>query len=195
MLPIVRPLGRTLVSIAVARGALGLFVLVAFRPESRVSIAICLLAMGIAQLSDHLDGWLVRRYSTPSVAGYLQDSVADKLFHLGCLLALARYYEWVSVFIWIVCAREFLVLAIRIVVADVRLALQRFRLQSIAYAVAMRITIAGAFLSTFIVGGRHERIDVWLLYGALSILGIVGGGEYLFAAQVCIDHTPELAFA
>lgn len=81
-----RPLEPTLLGLAIFRSCLGGLVLVAFRPQHPRLIVVCLVAFVLAVASDFMDGSIARRFSRPTLAGYLQDSIADRYLILGVCL-------------------------------------------------------------------------------------------------------------
>ncbi len=162
-----RPLGRTLLSIAIFRACLGGFVLIAFRPEHPRLIIACLAALGLAEASDLIDGAIARKFSTPTLAGYLQDSIADKIFNFGSLLALATIFPWIHFMVWGLLTREFLILAARITDSKIEVSLKRFKSQVIWYALFVRTGIFG-FLVASLNAGRLAAICALLSYVILA---------------------------
>ncbi len=136
-----RPFGKLLISFAVARTAIGFLILIFFTPNNTGAVYLCLCLFALAQLSDQIDGWIARKFSWPTVGGYLQDSVSDKLLHIGCLLAFSEYFTWVGIFVWFICAREMIILAFRVVLLDLSAKLKKYKYQSIIYASALRTSI------------------------------------------------------
>lgn len=170
-----RPLGGTLIAIATMRACLGALVLVSLTYTVPYAEVICLVALAMAQLSDHLDGWLARRFSRPSVAGYLQDSISDKLFHAGCLLGLQERFDGVGVIFWGLLVREFILLATRVLTAEVGPSLARLRRYSVLYAVLVRLGILSLFLSPMVgsVAVYAATVGYVLLSGAV-VFGTIG---------------------
>jgi phosphatidylglycerophosphate synthase len=162
-----RPLGRTLIAIAILRACLGALALIWLSYDLPWAGAVCLIALGLAQFSDHLDGWLARHHSTPSVAGYLQDSISDKLFHAGCLIGLSIRFEAVGLLFWGLLAREFILLACRVLTPDLEQSLNRYRPYSVLYAAAVRLGIL-AFLICM-ASGRFAVILIPTGYSLLCI--------------------------
>ena len=71
----------------------------------------------LAGLSDFFDGYIARRQGITSVLGAFLDTTADKILVSGVLIALVsvdRASVWVTV---IIMSREFVVMAVRSVVA------------------------------------------------------------------------------
>ncbi|TAJ33646.1 CDP-alcohol phosphatidyltransferase family protein [Bosea sp. (in: a-proteobacteria)] len=169
-----RPLGRTLIAIAVLRASLGFGILLALQTRMSGTAGVCLGAFVVAQLSDHLDGWIARRWSRSSLAGYLQDSVADKLFHVGCLLGLGTVYAPVGPLLWGVLVREFVLMATRVLAPDFRVNPGRDKRYSVAYAVLLRTGILSLLLAPFAPSEGYETVAQWsgyLLTGAAVIFG------------------------
>ncbi|HEX8585473.1 MAG TPA: CDP-alcohol phosphatidyltransferase family protein [Allosphingosinicella sp.] len=170
-----RRLGGTLIAIATFRAFLGAIVLIWLsHPLPDVEI-VCLAALAVAQLTDHLDGWLARRYSTPCLAGYLQDSVSDKLFHVGCLIGLQTRFDGVGLLLWGLLAREFILLASRVLAPEVDRSLARLRTYSVAYAALVRLGILSFMLSLWGGAAGGYAISVgYALLAAAVILGTLG---------------------
>jgi phosphatidylglycerophosphate synthase len=141
-----RRFARTLIAIAVCRAGIGLAIVVVFDPAHRVTSLICFGLFMIGLTSDQIDGWLARNYSTPNVAGYLQDAVSDKLLHVASLIALSRKFELLGIVVWLVVARDLTLLAIRVVSPNVQITLRRYRWQSLVYAGFLRVGLVGFFL-------------------------------------------------
>lgn len=177
-----RPFGGLLIGLALLRAGIGLFILVVFHPHDQIIAGVCLVAFAAAQFTDQLDGWIARRYSKPSIEGYLQDSVSDKLLHIGCLLAFAKYYAWVGVLVWLVCVREISILATRVVVSNLPKTLKRYRRQSITYALALRLSIAMFLLLPFaptepnvFLAFSHGLLALACALGVWNMIAVVRG--------------------
>ena len=168
-----RPLGRTLLGLAVFRACLGGLVLVAFRPQYPRLIIVCIAAFVLAEASDLVDGAIARRFSRPTLAGYLQDSIADKIFNFGCLFALAGRFQWVEFAAWGLLIREFLILAARITDSEIAISLKRFKRHVVLYAVFVRSGIFGFFVSS-LNAGRVATILEFLSYAALAAAVVWG---------------------
>lgn len=167
-----RPFGRTLFAISAFRACLGVLVAVCFDPTDTLASIMCIAAFCLAQFSDQIDGWIARRWSEPTLSGYLEDSVSDKLFHIGCLLGIARIFEPVGIFVWLVCLREFSIMAARTLTPNLTLALRHFKRQSVLYALFLRLGIV-AFLLLPLFNYNSETLEI-AQYGPL-ILAILAG--------------------
>ncbi|MGA7098380.1 MAG: CDP-diacylglycerol--glycerol-3-phosphate 3-phosphatidyltransferase [Acidimicrobiia bacterium] len=94
-------------------------VIMAFTRSDRIdnALAIAAIIFAVAAFTDFLDGYVARRTSGGTVLGAFLDTTADKILITGTLLALVSI-DHVS--IWpasIIIFREFMVMALRGVVA------------------------------------------------------------------------------
>jgi CDP-diacylglycerol--glycerol-3-phosphate 3-phosphatidyltransferase len=171
-----RPWGRTLIAIATVRALLGLSVLLLLQLGGSQAAVACVCLVVIAQLSDRLDGWLARRWSTPSTAGYLQDSVADKLFHFGCLLGLALVHPGLAVLVWGVLVREFVIMGFRVIAPDLTAHLRAYKASSVIFTALLRggiLLFIVALLAPVPLGLRLEAGG----YFAISLAVLFGWGS------------------
>jgi len=159
--------------IAILRASLGGFVLVAFKPGNPQLIGACLAAFVLAEASDLADGAIARRLSTPNLFGYLQDSIADKLFNFGCLLALSRQFEFMPFIVWGLLTREFLILATRILDRNISSSLKRLRTQVVLYAVFVRVGIFGFLVQSVVANGMAAILET--LSYAMLLTAVVFG--------------------
>jgi len=153
-----RPLNTVLACISFSRVLAGFAILLLLRGGDQGSafIAICLVV--IAQVTDHLDGFVARKFSQPSVLGYVQDSLADKIFQFSVLVALFREYEIPSAILVIVFSREVSILAIRSVKSFSHAKLIAMKTHSIAYNGALRIGAATAIMSPLFPAEFTEQL-------------------------------------
>jgi phosphatidylglycerophosphate synthase len=171
---------RTLLAVAVFRAAMGVLVLIALQFGLPGAPYLSITAFAAAQISDHLDGWIARRWAQPTLTGYLQDSVADKLFHAGCLLGLSAANAFVGLLFWGVLVREFVLLSLRVLLPHLKTETDRFRPYSIAYAAMLRGGIAVFLLTPFVTGtswdGAATSAAYILVAGAVSfgLVALVG---------------------
>lgn len=85
--------------------------------DGRHLFGVATILVVLAGLSDFLDGYIARRQGITSVLGAFLDTTADKILVSGVLIALVsvnRASVWVTV---IIMTREFVVMAVRSVVA------------------------------------------------------------------------------
>lgn len=174
--------GRTLIAIAVFRASLGALILATLTLEISNSMLISLIAFSVAQLSDHLDGWIARRHSSPTLSGYLQDSISDKLLHIGCLLGLGVYFPFVHMLLWCLIARELVLMGLRVAAINIGETFAGFRRHSIVYAVFVRGGIVALFLSALVSSDD------------LSMTCLTLGHVLLFLAVICGTASNFLVF-
>lgn len=150
-----RPYEKLLLTLGGLRVVLGAVVMITFSSQY---ITSCYLALGlivVGQITDHLDGFIARKYSEPTPTGYLQDSIADKLFQFSILIAVTREYDLPLLIIWGVFCREILVLAIRIIKQPTQASLQSLKLFSILYACFLRGALILLVASPVIAYSTH----------------------------------------
>ena len=133
-----RPYGNLLLGISFTRIILGLVFVFIFQGQKELFAAIGLGLIVAAQVSDHLDGWIARKYSFPNKTGYVQDSLADKAFQFAVLISVSREYQLDIIIVWAVFLREIALLSIRILKNMNHTQMQKLRPHSIAFAVLLR---------------------------------------------------------
>lgn len=133
-----RPHATLLMALSLSRIILGCIALLIFRADNVTSSIIVSLVFTISQATDHLDGYVARNFSTPTISGYVQDSLGDKAFQFAMVLAVCREFDLHPLIPWISFLREASVLSIRIVKNFSHSTLQKLRPWSIAYATLVR---------------------------------------------------------
>lgn len=169
-----RPYGKTLGAIAIFRGSIGaLLLILSYWDWSNFGWAPVTLFIA-AHLSDHLDGAIARRLSNPTAIGYLQDSIADKLLTVGCLLAISRTMPFVDIILFFVVCREFLVLAARFLDWKGKENIQKGRFVSVIYYGFLRASIMCFLLSFIDIASESNAMLVQVAYLLLLVALITG---------------------
>lgn len=128
--------------VSLGRIALSVVFLVSFRPYYGLSLLTAVLAAVLAQISDHADGYLVRRYSNPTVAGWVFDSLADRAFYLAAILAFERELGFSLILVWLFMLRELWLYGVRVIVGDFHTITTSFRFLTLVHAGIVRAGIA-----------------------------------------------------
>ncbi len=166
-----RPFGKVLLFIACFRAVLGGLFIVLFDATDRSLVIYCIIIIILAQTSDHLDGFIARRYSTPSPEGYIQDSIADKLFHFGVLLAVQREFELSPIIVWLVIMRDLIIIAKRIMAKEIARDLPKYKIYSILFAIFLRgallIFVVIPLIPNTQLNGILYNIALIVLYASL----------------------------
>jgi phosphatidylglycerophosphate synthase len=113
-----------------------------FRAQPGALLASSIVVALLAQLSDHLDGYLARRQGVASFRGWLFDSVADRVFYISALLAFDREFGIGTVLVWLFAVREICLYAFRISLGDFEKRLPGFRKLALVHAGLTRVAIA-----------------------------------------------------
>ncbi|WP_394713587.1 CDP-alcohol phosphatidyltransferase family protein [uncultured Roseibium sp.] len=104
-----RPYNAVLTILSFSRIVVASAIIFLFDKNSLMLSWICIGLYAFGHLSDHLDGFIARRYSIPNDRGFMVDSISDKLFQIGSLIAIHQHFN-ISIFLlWIVIVREFAV--------------------------------------------------------------------------------------
>ncbi len=91
------------------------FMLYDFTERNRL---IALIIFIVATVTDHLDGYVARKYNQISSFGKFMDPIADKLLVCSALICLTYLGEIPAWIVITIIAREFAVSGIRLVAAD-----------------------------------------------------------------------------
>lgn len=159
-----RPYERLLLSIAIFRGLLGA-ILILFYDQTFALGGLFILIIG--QLSDHIDGFIARRYSEPNIIGYFQDSLSDKLFQIGALIVASREFEISFIALWFVIARDLFLLVARVTSNKLQRDLVTFKWMSVTFALMLRGGIFVLFLTPLFSLKYQELI-------------IIGGSAFIY---------------
>lgn len=128
--------------LSLMRIPLALAFLVVFELSSFVSLITAAIIAVVAQVLDHLDGWVIRRVSEPSLEGWLFDSVSDRAFYVAAVLAFGREYGIPEALIWALILREVCLYAVRVSVGEFAERLPQSRVLALVHAGLIRAAIA-----------------------------------------------------
>lgn len=101
----------------------------------------CVIIVCIAQITDHLDGWVARRNNAVSLNGWLFDSVSDRSFYIAAILAFEREYGVADIVVWAFVLREICLYATRVTMGDFKKRLSRARFYALVHAGLIRLVI------------------------------------------------------
>lgn len=103
---------KLLTALSLSRVILAVCALLIFRGDPISSAVVIALAI-VAQVTDNLDGYIARKYSTPTLGGDIVDSVSDKAMQFALTIAVCREFQIGYTIAWIAFMREVSVLSIR----------------------------------------------------------------------------------
>lgn len=109
-----------------------------FQLHSELLLTISIWAAVLAQVTDHIDGWLARKLGVVSDRGWLFDSVADRAFYISALLAFQREYGLSEALIWFFTMREITLYAARVALGK----FHSYRMGALGHAAVVRCGIA-----------------------------------------------------
>ena len=173
-------------AVSVLRIGLSAAFLLSFRAEYGALFVVSLACAVLAQISDHIDGYLIRKYAAPTLMGWVIDSFADRAFYIAALLAFQREFGLSELLVWAFTLREICLYAARVLVGDFQVILSSFRKLALIHAGFIRLGIAIECLVPFNAFSSGEK-DV-LSECALALFWIATAMGYynlyvLFRAQ------------
>jgi phosphatidylglycerophosphate synthase len=127
--------------VSLVRVPLALLFVGLFRREPGSLLTASIIVAGIAQATDHLDGYLARRTTGGTVAGWLFDSVADRAFYIAAVIAFDREYGLGWFLVWSFTFREICLYAFRVGVGDFARLVPGFRKLALIHAGIVRLGI------------------------------------------------------
>ncbi len=112
----------------------------------------------LAGVTDWLDGYLARRYQMVSTFGKFMDSLTDKIFVIGTLIALIGMTDspmpgWTTFLVVIILTREFMVTGLRMIAMSKGVVLAAERAGKIK--MVLQLVSTGFFILALVV-----RVDV-----------------------------------
>jgi|SRR4051812_8021694 len=149
-------------AVSISRVALGFAFIACFSTLPGPWLNASLAILVVAQLSDHLDGFIARRIGSASQVGWLVDSFSDRAFYIACLLTYERVYGTSVVLLWLFVIRELALYASRVAVGEFK----HYRGGALIHAAFTRLAILyGCVVPYGILGvaaGRHvtQALDV-----------------------------------
>lgn len=163
--------------ISLSRVGLAFIFVGIFRSQPGLMLIASIVVAILAQLTDHLDGFVARRCSTPAVRGWLFDSFGDRAFYIAALLAFEREYRLGEFLVWIFVLREIALYAVRIAVGDFEVRRGGFRVLALLHAGLVRFGIVvGCTLPLGILPLTISSSGVLILtviFGAATAFGFV----------------------
>jgi phosphatidylglycerophosphate synthase len=142
-----------------------------FRREPGSLLTASIIIAGIAQATDHLDGYLARRTTGGTVRGWLFDSVADRAFYIAAVIAFDREFGLGSFLVWTFTFREICLYAFRVGLGDFDRLVPRFRKLVLIHAGVVRLgIITGCLIPYKILPAslNHHTILLGILIAATA---------------------------
>ena len=127
--------------VSLARLPLALLFVGLFRREPGAQLTASIIIAGVAQATDHLDGYLARRTTGGTVTGWLFDSVADRAFYIAAVIAFDREFGIGSFLVWSFTFREICLYAFRVGLGDFDRLVPGFRKLVLIHAGLVRLGI------------------------------------------------------
>jgi CDP-diacylglycerol--glycerol-3-phosphate 3-phosphatidyltransferase len=149
---------------------------------------IALIVFALAAITDGLDGWLARRRKQVTDFGKFADPIADKLLIMAALIAFVGLGEIWNVWVWLIIAREFLVMGLRILAIAEDLVISASILGKLK-------TISHIALVIVLLGNRYWEwgsLGNGAKFGFISLavaLTLLSGFEYFYKSRSLFKAT------
>jgi phosphatidylglycerophosphate synthase len=161
-------------SLSISRIPLAALLVVTFTTRDVRQFWLSICVIGLALLSDFLDGKIARRMGVASVTGYLLDGLGDKVFYAALLIVITREAPSQIFISWMLISRELILYGLRVI--DPRQDANRMHLRSVSlfYAVTIRIYFSGFLIWSFahVYGFAVPGVDY---FGIAALPAIVAG--------------------
>lgn len=129
-------------ALSLSRIPLAMGFLIAYTPAEAGGFIAAVALLGIALVTDFVDGKIARASGTASTAGYIIDGMGDKAVYVAIFLAFENAGEINVIVAWLLVLREVFLYALRLLVEDVGMAMRELRPFTLAHAFTLRAWIA-----------------------------------------------------
>ena len=159
---------RTVANIlSISRVFLGfLFLLVSKSGIDYFFISIGILI--IAQITDHADGFIARKFTTPTLNGYMLDSLGDKIFYIAVIIVFDSQGIYSMMLSWALICREITLYIMRICNIEKTKRVKTIHIYSRLHALFIRLSFVFAMICLY-------KIYVDYPSGICSILANIFG--------------------
>jgi phosphatidylglycerophosphate synthase len=136
-------------SLSISRIPLAALLVVTFTTRDAPQFWLSICVIGLALLSDFLDGKIARRIGVASVTGYLLDGLGDKVFYAALLIVIAREEPSQTFISWALIGRELILYGLRVIDPHQDSNKMYLRSVSLFYAFTIRIYFLGFLIWSF----------------------------------------------
>lgn len=159
--------------LSLARVPLALLFATLFRREPGSLLTASIIVAGIAQATDHLDGYLARRISDRTAIGWLFDSVGDRAFYFAAVVAFDREYGLGWFLVWSFTFREICLYAFRVGVGDFYRLVPGFRKLALIHAGIVRLGIVTGCLVPYKImpTSLNGPTIIWVILLTATVFG------------------------
>lgn len=161
--------------VSISRIGLSFLFVALFRAHPGPLLTASIVVAALGQISDHLDGYLIRRTSAPTVEGWLFDSVADRAFYIAAILAFQREYGLSEIAAWLFVMREVILYAVRVAIGKFEADFGRYRARAIFHAGIIRVGILiGCLAPLSVLPNWIQENIVNILSGFIFVSAAIG---------------------
>ena len=171
--------------LSISRIFLGFTILFIYPVDSISYFNITVTIIGVASITDMLDGIIARKYNCTSFKGYILDGLGDRSFYVALILMIFMKFKSNIIIVWLFIFREILIYAFRLLNPKWR-SFKRVRKISVIHALGIRLWIfcyllADGFRYYFSVEISNSQIFLLIQHSIAGItIIIVYYGLYLY---------------
>lgn len=162
-------------AVSLLRVLLALVFVAFFATKPGWQLDLCVGVAILAQVTDHIDGFLARRSGYASEVGWLVDSGSDRAFYIAALLAFERAYGLSLVLVWLFILREIALYATKIATREFK----HYREGAFVHAALTRVGILFGCLVPYGWFGRELETKATLIITALIIAATISAYAHL----------------
>lgn len=107
------------------------------------------LILIIAQLTDNADGFIARKFTRPTLNGYMLDSLGDKIFYVAVIIVFNSQNIYSMMLSWALISREITLYIVRICNTDKTQQVKTIHIYSRLHGLFLRISFFLAMISLY----------------------------------------------
>ncbi len=152
--------------LSISRVFLGIaFILLSQSGTDYFSISVWILI--IAQLTDHADGFIARKFTKPTLTGYMLDSLGDKVFYVAVIIVFNSQGIYDMMLSWALITREITLYIARICNMEKTKKVKTIHIYSRLHGLFIRVSFVFAMISLYQLNLGTSN-DVCLLLANIS---------------------------
>lgn len=128
-------------ALSLSRVVMAIAVLALSLVPTTVTYVVSISVVGLALLSDALDGYLARRWNVQSDLGYVLDTMGDRAMHLALILMIVARYQIHPLVAWLLIFRDIGIYGIRVLTRDWLQRSKDMRALSLTHSLTLRAWI------------------------------------------------------
>lgn len=176
---------------------MGVLILFIYPLDDILFFNISIGIIGLACLTDILDGKIARKYNAISKEGYILDGLGDRSFYVSLILMIFLKYKIYIIIVWLLIYREILLYAIRLIIPN-WLSNKKSRKISLFHALGLRLWIFNYLLADALSYYYHIQISFMKIFKIIQnsiviiTILIVYYGIYIYILKTILARKDKL---